>query len=274
MEVITSVNNERIKDTVKLLKSAKERKYSERYIVEGLRMFREIPDEMIDLIFLTQDFYKAHVMNDDRMLNVIGRASEEGRSFVVRENILSKITGTNNPQGIVATVKMKENSLQDILGNKEAAPQIIILERLQDPGNMGTIIRMAEASGCTGILVSYDSVDIYSPKVIRSTMGSIFRVPVHITYDIIGDIELLKEKGISVYGMHLDGVSIYQQDLTGPAAYLIGNEGAGLSEEVSGLADGLLRIPMEGEVESLNAAVSASVICYEVLRQRYIKKLT
>ena len=120
----------------------------------------------------------------------------------------------------------------------------------------------------TGILVSFDSVDIYSPKVIRSTMGSVFRKNIVISRDIIGDIEKLKEKGVSVFGMHLNGSTMYETDLTGPVAFLIGNEGAGLSEEVSRSADKLIKIPMKGEVNSLNASVAAGIIIFEAASKR------
>ena len=154
------------------------------------------------------------------------------------------------------------------MGNGMESPLILIIEKLQDPGNMGTIIRSAEGAGVTGILVSYDSVDIYSPKVIRSTMGSIFRKNVAVTFDLIGDINKLRKKGVVIYGMHLSGSSMYDTDLTGPSAFLIGNEGHGLTDDISAAADKLIRIPMKGSLESLNAASSATVISYEAMRQR------
>ena len=268
MEKITSPNNERIKQIVKMLSTPKERKYSGKYMAEGLRMVREIPAEDLDQIFITDEFFKNHVIEDERLLKLVNSAINRNDCYIVSDIVLRKLADTENPQGIVATVKMKTYELSDLLGDASDVPMILVIEKMQDPGNMGTIIRTAEGAGATGLLVSYDSVDIYSPKVVRSSMGSILRKPIVVTYDLLGDIGKLKEKGIKIYGMHLDGSSIYETSLTGPSAFLIGNEGNGLSKEISEQADKLLRIPMMGEVESLNAGASATIIAYEAFRQR------
>ena len=268
MEKITSPNNERIKQIVKMLSTPKERKYSGKYMAEGLRMVREIPAEDLDQIFITDEFFKNHVIEDERLLKLVNSAINRNDCYIVSDIVLRKLADTENPQGIVATVKMKTYELSDLLGDASDVPMILVIEKMQDPGNMGTIIRTAEGAGATGLLVSYDSVDIYSPKVVRSSMGSILRKPIVVTYDLLGDIGKLKEKGIKIYGMHLDGSSIFETSLTGPSAFLIGNEGNGLSKEISEQADKLLRIPMMGEVESLNAGASATIIAYEAFRQR------
>ncbi len=268
MEKITSPNNERIKQIVKMLSTPKERKYSGKYMAEGLRMVREIPAEDLDQIFITDEFFKNHVIEDERLLKLVNSAINRNDCYIVSDIVLRKLADTENPQGIVATVKMKTYELSDLIGDASDVPMILVIEKMQDPGNMGTIIRTAEGAGATGLLVSYDSVDIYSPKVVRSSMGSILRKPIVVTYDLLGDIGKLKEKGIKIYGMHLDGSSIYETSLTGPSAFLIGNEGNGLSKEISEQADKLLRIPMMGEVESLNAGASATIIAYEAFRQR------
>ena len=267
MERITSVKNERVKMVTKMMSSAKERRYSGKYLVEGPRMVREIPLKELDQIFVTQSFYDKNVDDDGKLFRLVNKALEDNRCYIVTDQVLRKLANTERPQGIVAVVKIHEYKLEDIL-TSDKPPLIMIVEKLQDPGNMGTIIRSAEGAGATGILVSYDSVDIYSPKVVRSTMGSIFRKKIVITYDLIGDIDRLKQAGVTVYGLHLEGRSIYDEDLKKPSAFMIGNEGQGLSNEVSSQADKLLRIPMMGEVESLNAAASATIISYEALRQR------
>ncbi len=268
MDTLTSVNNDRVKFLVKLRTSAKERKYSGRYIVEGVRMTKEIPYERLGELYMTRDFYMKVAKGNEDLAILIRRADNDGKAFIVADNVMKRIADTETPQGILATVKIYESRLDDILGNDSQNPLILILETIQDPGNMGTIIRSAEGAGVTGLLVSYDSVDIYSPKVIRSTMGSIFRKKVVVSYDLMRDIKYLKSKGIDIYGMHLKGVSMYKADLTGPIALLIGNEGSGLSEDVSNAADKLIKIPMKGELESLNAASSATIISYEAMRQR------
>ena len=140
---------------------------------------------------------------------------------------------------------------------------------LQDPGNMGTIVRTAEGAGVTGVIMSRDCVDIYNPKTIRSTMGSIYRMPFYYAEDILKAIRKIKDAGIKVYAAHLDGEKSYdEEDYAFSCAFLIGNEGNGLREETSKMADHYIIIPMSGEVESLNAAIAASVLMFEVKRQR------
>ena len=145
----------------------------------------------------------------------------------------------------------------------------MILEHLQDPGNLGTIIRAGEGAGVTGIIMDSSTADIYNPKVIRSTMGSVLRVP--FTYvDNLGETLLkLKEKNIRLFAAHLKGKQSYdKENFCESTGFLIGNEANGLSDETANLADTYIRIPMAGQVESLNAAVAASVLMFEAARQR------
>lgn len=267
---ITSTNNDRIKFIKKLLKSSKERNEAGIYIVEGIRMFKEIPEDSIDAIYVSNSFY-------EKNKDIVDKFNLE--PFVVSDNIFNSISDTGTPQGVLALVKMNQYTLDDLLGkysNKNISsldkcddePFIIIAERLQDPGNAGTIIRTAEGAGATGIILSKDSVDIYNPKVVRSTMGSIFRVPVYVSQDLAADIGILKDKGVIIYGAHLKGENFFDKDYSKPCGFLIGNEGNGLSDEISATADELIKIPMKGKVESLNAATSVAVIGYEVLKQR------
>lgn len=268
MDVLSSLNNDRIKTVKKLLSSPKERKYSGKYVVENRRMVREIPLDDLDEMYFTQHFYDKYVVSDKRLKHMIAYAEKKDKCFIVTDEVFGSMCDTDTPQGIVATVKIRKRELKDLLGTPGEKPFILIVERLQDPGNLGTLIRTAEGAGVTGILISYDSADIYNPKVVRSTMGSIFRKKIVVSYDLIGDVEKLKQKEIKIFGMHLDGSSMYETDLTGAVAFLIGNEGAGLTPELCDKADKLIRIPMKGEVESLNAAISASLISYETMRQR------
>ena len=148
-------------------------------------------------------------------------------------------------------------------------PHVIVLDNLQDPGNLGTILRTAEGAGVSGVLLSRESVDLYNPKVIRSTMGSIYRMPFFYSQDLREDLKKWKSRGICLYAAHLKGSRPYDEaDYRQPAAFLIGNESQGLTEETADLADCRIRIPMEGQVESLNAAVASAVLMYEARRQR------
>ncbi len=257
--IITSATNDRIKDIKKLIKSSSYRREKMLYVVEGIRMFREIPKADVDSVYVAEGAY--HKLKDD-ILTVV---DEESIIFVA-DHIFSSMSDTSTPQGVMALVKMKELMLSDVV--KGEGDFLLIAERLQDPGNLGTIIRTAEGAGATGIILSKDCVDMYNPKVIRSTMGSIFRVPVYVSPNLETDIEGLKKLGVCIYGAHLDGKEFYDESFIGSCGFLIGNEGNGLSEVISHKADKLIRIPMCGRVESLNAATSVAVISYEVLRQR------
>lgn len=276
---LTSVNNDRVKDITKLIKSAKRRRESRSFVAEGIRLVSEVPPEKLISLYIEETFYeKLDKSQDydesdfergfrDRIMALIKAAEEKESFFLVNDAVMYKLSDTETPQGILAVVEMKDMEAENLLTDDDM-PFIIVMDGLQDPGNMGTIIRTAEGAGVTGILISSDSVDPYSPKVVRATMGALFRMKLCISTDLKEDISLLKEKGITVFGTHLSGKEFYDEDFRIPSAFLIGNEGKGLKDDVAETADRLLRIPMKGRVESLNAGVSAAVVMYEVLRQR------
>ena len=190
---------------------------------------------------------------------------------MVSDNVYNHMSDTKTPQGIMAVVKMKRYTLSDVLGKdrKGSAPLVLCVENLQDPGNLGTIIRMGEAAGATGVVISSNSVDIYNPKTIRSTMGSIFRMPYVIAGSFTDTLGQLQKEGVKLYAAHLKGSSDYTHiDYTGGTAFLIGNEGNGLTSQAVSAADCLVKIPMSGEVESLNAAIACTVLAFEAARQR------
>ena len=246
-------------------------------------MFREIPPADIASVYVSEAGAEKFA---DELMDMLGEDYQNRDDYyVVSDKVFDSISDTGTPQGILALVRQKVNDLSNVLSEKNEKDSldsnsadnglnvsdnafILIIEKLQDPGNLGTIIRTAEGAGVTGIIISSDSVDIYNPKVVRSTMGSLFRVPIYVSDDLIKDIECLKENKVTVYGAHLKGENIYDKDFKRACAFLIGNEGNGLSEEVSRTAEELIKIPMKGNVESLNAATSTAVIAYEVLRQR------
>ncbi len=276
---LTSVNNDRVKDITKLIKLAKRRRESRSFVAEGIRLVSEVPPEKLISLYIEETFYeKLDKSQDydesdfergfrDRIMALIKAAEEKESFFLVNDAVMYKLSDTETPQGILAVVEMQDMEAENLLTDDDM-PFIIVMDGLQDPGNMGTIIRTAEGAGVTGILISSDSVDPYSPKVVRATMGALFRMKLCISTDLKEDISLLKEKGITVFGTHLSGKEFYDEDFRIPSAFLIGNEGKGLKDDVAETADRLLRIPMKGRVESLNAGVSAAVVMYEVLRQR------
>ena len=161
--------------------------------------------------------------------------------------------------------------LEDLLAaaDRDGGAMFMMLEDLQDPGNLGTIFRAGEGAGVTGIIMSGRTVDIYNPKTIRSTMGSVYRIPFIYTDDLCGTADILRKHNINVYAAHLEGKDDYDAcDYRCGTAFMIGNEANGLKEETACHADKRIRIPMEGKVESLNAAVASSILMYEAYRQR------
>lgn len=254
--VITSTSNEQIKKLIQLKEKSKVRKTTGTFTVEGKKMFVEIPAEDLVSVYVSETFLKEN-----------GELVKDKKYQIVSDQVFKKISDTVTPQGIVAVVKQKSYSIDYIIEkrNKEKSC-IVVLDRLQDPGNMGTIVRTGEAAGISGIIMSKDSADIYNPKVIRSTMGSIFRVPFAIVDDLAAAVDTLKDNGITTYAAHLKGELYNSGSLTKDCALLIGNEARGLSEEISAEADKLIKIPMHGKVESLNAAVATAILMYEAAR--------
>ena len=159
---------------------------------------------------------------------------------------------------------MRTGSLEDFLSSrKDGGLKLLVLETIQDPGNLGTMIRTAEGAGFDAVIADEKTVDVYNPKVTRSTMGSIFRVPIFYASDALSAVDLLKRENVTVYAAHLNAKSDYRvEKYAERLAFLIGNEGAGLSERVTKEADRLLKIPMKGKLESLNAAIAAAILMY------------
>ena len=284
--MITSTSNSKIKELKQLQKKARLRQEKGLFIAEGLRMVGETPKERILAAYVAEHFEKEHA---DWL------AKWNVPYETVADNIFDSICDTKTPQGILCLVKRQEWTMDELLAEekkvedceqkdcenaedcekkesrekKRKVPLFLLIENLQDPGNLGTIFRTGEAAGVSGIIMSRETVDIYNPKTVRSTMGAIYRVPFFYTDSLEQAIEQLKAAGICVYAAHLTGEKYYSDfSYEKGAAFLIGNEGNGLSEQIANLADDYLKIPMEGQAESLNAAVAAAVLMYEVHRQR------
>lgn len=259
--MITSTSNAQIKELAKLQKKSRLRDEKGIFLVEGPRMTEEIPTERIEKVYASESFAKKNKEFLERL-----QAPVE----LLTDTVFAYVSDTKTPQGILAIVKRLSYTMNDLMQVKDQkAPHLIVLDNLQDPGNLGTIFRTAEAAGVTGILLSKDCVDVYNPKVIRSTMGAVFRMPFLYVEDLPGKIKELQNDGIKSYAAHLHGENAYdEEDYTTGCAFLIGNEGNGLRDEVTDCADCLIRIPMEGEAESLNAAVAAAVLMFEAGRQR------
>lgn len=256
--MITSTSNPQVKRLLQLQKKSKVRDEENVFVVEGLRMFAEVPAERVEKVYISESLYNKKKLE----LNLQDLPYE-----VLSDNVFLHVSDTKTPQGIMCIVKRKKYDLNELL--KVNNPHFMVLDNLQDPGNMGTIVRTAEGAGVDAVFMSKDCVDIYNPKTIRSTMGSIYRMPFIYIEDIPELLNQFRKNGVKSYAAHLDGKNAYdKEDYKTGTAILIGNEGNGLRDEVTEKADILVRIPMQGQVESLNAAIAASVLMFEVFRQR------
>ncbi len=256
--VITSSTNKQVKNVMHLMTKASARREQKLFVVEGIKMFLETPSEKINKVFISESCF-----NENKE---IAAKVKEHSYEVVKDSVFKEMSGTVTPQGIMALVSTSTYDIEEIV-DKEKKQVFVVLEGLQDPGNMGTIIRTAEGAGVSAIIMDKNTVDIYNPKVIRSTMGSIFRVPFIISENLVQTVSVLQKNGINVYAAHLKGKIYYDEtNFTKSSAILIGNEGNGLSDEISKVADRLIKIPMCGQVESLNASVAAAILMYEAAK--------
>lgn len=255
--MITSTSNAQVKNLQQLAKKAKARNEQDVFLVEGIKMFQEAPRDRIEKVYISKSLF-----------------CEKGQAFlqnlkyeVLDDHVFAAASDTKTPQGILCLVKQYHYRLEDLTASEN--PLLLILENLQDPGNLGTIMRTAEGAGVNGVILSRNSVDLYNPKTIRSTMGSIYRMPFLYVERIEDILPALRERKVRTYAAHLRGERCYdEEDYRKGCAFFIGNEGNGLTEALSARADAWIRIPMHGKLESLNAAVAASILMYEACRQR------
>ena len=257
--MIVSASNSQVKNIIQLNQHAKARREQGLFAAEGIKMFLEAPAGWIKKVYLNENLNNPEVTE---RIQAEGIAAE-----TAADSLFRKMCDTKTPQGVLTLLKAPAYSLEQLL--EEENPLLIVLENLQDPGNAGTIFRTAEAAGAAGVILTRNSVDVLSPKVIRSTMGSIYRMPFAYVENVVSLREVFRHRQIRSCAAHLAGKKDYDQENyeTG-TAFLIGNEGNGLTEEAAAAADSLIRIPMKGKVESLNAAMAAGILLYEAAGQR------
>lgn len=262
--MITSLSNPRVKQVVQWQSKARERKKDDIFLVEGIKMYEEAPESSIKETYILEE-----TLEKIKGTVVAEKLTRTGYETVSRDVFL-KMSDTQTPQGILCVVKRPQFEVEKLLTAEK--PLFVVLEDLQDPGNLGTIVRTGEGAGVTAVFMSKNTVDIYNPKTIRATMGSIYRVPHIYIEDMSALLEQLHNAGVETYAAHLQGSNYYDSySFAGPTAFLIGNEGNGLRKETADKARHYLKIPMEGQVESLNAAIATSLLMYETYRQRSIK---
>lgn len=255
--MITSTDNSRVKHIGKLLEKSRYRKECGSFVTEGIRMFHEIPEEDLLGVYVSEKFEREHAAE-------LANADYE----VLSDAVFAKISKTVTPQGVLCEVRRRNIQVEELLDAQ--GPQLfLLLESIQDPGNLGTMMRTAEGAGISGVIVNKETVDLYNPKTIRSTMGSIFRVPFAVAEDLGAVADEIAKRGGLVAATDLQCDGDYDEiDYTGDCAFLIGNEGNGLTPAMKAHATIRVRIPMEGRLESLNAAVASALCMYEAKRQR------
>lgn len=247
---------------VKSLYGKKGRDKANSFVIEGQRFVDEIPaDWKTELFLISKSFAEK---------NDVSLYAKKAKIFYVEDGAFHKISDTVSPQGILAVCGQKHFSpsqFEEIAGSQN--PLFILLEETNDPGNLGSIIRVSDAAGASGILLSKGCADIYNPKVLRSAAGSIFHLPFWEKIDIIECIGTLQAKKVHVYAAHVQGaVYPYDIDLKKGCGFVIGNEARGLTGNVIALCDARVKIPMIGRAESLNASVACGILVYEAVRQR------
>lgn len=263
--MITSKYNPKVKE-VRLLRQAKRRQERQEFFAEGIRLVREAlrnPEGIKKIIYSPRLEKNPH---GAELLCQLRQKVSAAEWLYVSDEVLKKMGDTQSHQGIMAVLKIREWNWEELLKGKSL---LLLLYQIQDPGNLGTIFRVAEAGAAGGLILSKDTVDPFNPKTVRSSMGSIFRLPFLTNQDIEETINKLRAQGYKIWATRANGLfSLWEVDFSKPTAVLFGQEGGGLPKRLIDLAQGSLAIPMKPEVESLNVAMAAGLVVYEAWRQK------
>lgn len=264
MQVITSKDNELVKH-IRKLKDKKYRDESNEFIIEGTNLIEEAVKEKakIKKVIICEDTTKTYEMSTNIRLEIA-----KYECIYVSEKIFNLITQVTNPQGIMAIVEKtaKEDEIdytQDL---------IVMLDDIQDPGNLGTILRTIDSIGLKQIIVSKETADAFNPKVVRSTMGAIFRIKIIESENLIDTIKNIKKHHFKLIVTSLQTDNTIYDINYNKKIIVIGNEGNGVSKEIQDMADEKIKIPMLGKTESLNASVATGIVLYEYVRQKLGRK--
>lgn len=267
MQIISSKDNEQIK-YIKKLKDKKFRDETNEYLVEGIKLVKEAIEEnvTIKMIVVCEDCDETGRKNDNSKSNNIEQSLlyeiAKYNCIYVTKKIFNSITDVVNPQGILAVVE-KGDSIEKIDYTEEI---ILALDGIQDPGNLGTILRTADSANLKQIILSSDCADPYNPKVVRSTMGAIFRMNIITTDNLAKTLQMMKRHKFEVMATSLEAKECIYDINYYKKVIIIGNEAKGVSKQIQDLADIKVKIPMLGKTESLNASVAASIMIYEYVR--------
>lgn len=257
--MITSSQNQKIQEVRRLVSKRREREAAGLYIAEGIRLTEEALAHAEDCVYL---LWSAPLSpRAEALVKCFTNAGVPTDEIDPR--LMGSIAGTESPQGVLAVMRMRAQALP------QKADFVILADGIQDPGNLGTLFRTAAAANADAVLLMPGCADAFSPKVIRSGMGTHFRLPIVKTDWDSAEQWLRTQPGMRVFAADSDGgVSCWKTDLTGPSAIIIGSEGNGPCDRALALADARILIPMPGEIESLNAGIAAGILIFEVVRQR------
>lgn len=248
--MITSVKNETIKQWNKL-KIKKHRELQQQFLIEGMHLVQEVLDSdwNVEAIILQDGIPAPDEIQSEKIT-------------VVAENVMQYLTDTKTPQGIIAVVKMKELKLV-------ANEKLLLLDAIQDPGNVGTMIRTADAAGFDGVVLGDGTVDLYNDKVIRSSQGSLFHLPIA-RKNLLDYTAELKGENVTIWGSTLEHASPIQEiDVPEKIALIVGNEGAGVDDKLLQEADQRIHIPIYGRAESLNVSVATGIMLYQIATAKH-----
>lgn len=257
MKTLISINNDFVKET-KGLHQKKNRDELGKYLIEGSRLVMDALQngEEVQAVFIDE------AKKDDQFISAVQKYDIHNKINIVNSKIMKYICDTQTPQGIAAILRKKSYALEDILKHK----RLLILDRIQDPGNAGTILRAADAFGISAIILLKGTVDIYGMKAVRASMGSIFHVALLEVDDAMDFCSILKKNNFDILVTHLEGSEYLQNiQISEKAAFIVGNEGNGVSEEIASCATKLVKIPMKGKAESLNVSIAASIVMYHMM---------
>ncbi len=260
-------SKEKLKELARL-KTKKGRKTQGRFLIEGLHLCEEVAKSSWDAEFLlfTNSFQSSTAGR--KLLREFER--RKVKTIPVKSDVVKKLTDTVTPQGVICVVKIKKFSWEQIWSKSSSI--VLALDQIKDPGNVGTLIRTADAFGIEGVILSTDTVELYNPKVVRSTMGSMFHLPIFEEADLEKTISRLKRRRFKIYGTDTrQGKDLDKLDYSARICLLIGSEAQGLSKNLSHLSDETIRIPTRGKAESLNASVAGGILLYEIAKRKHRK---
>lgn len=257
---------------IKYINSLEMKKYRERekvFVIEGVRI---VEDALVDGAEFVRVYHAPVLADNPRGTDLLHTLRTRGvKEIPVDEKLFSEIAGTETPQGLLAVVRQPEYELTDLFAQKSLYPHIIMLNSIQDPGNLGTILRTAAGAGWAGAILTPGTVDLYNPKSLRATMGAIFKLPI---CRMAADEDLwavLRQAGYRMIAADISGEKWhFEVDFRQPTLLVVGNEGNGVEAGILQAVDEKVKIPMAPHAESLNVAIAAGVLIFEGVRQNLV----